>query len=133
MFLRITGDTDVQSGVGSIIDDSSGPAEDHFAPRDYGAGAPDIAVILMCQDPSLNLKRRVRFSRKDNTLYLDVMLDLPAMKAAKQKTRMEFVFKKIYHDVAEVIDRYTLSNFNSELFLKDLKSWLDARMSDTGE
>lgn len=133
MFLRITGDTDVQSGVGPIIDDSSGPTEDRFAPMDYGAGAPDIAVILMCQDPGLNLKRRVRLSKKDKTLYLDVMLDLPTMKFAKTKARRQFVFKKIHDDVSEVIARYNLPDFDSERFLKDLKTWLDSRLNGEGK
>ncbi|MEI6564681.1 MAG: hypothetical protein WCO42_10300 [bacterium] len=133
MFLRITGDTDIQSGVGSIIDDSSGPTEDYFSPLDYGTGAPDIAVILMCQDSGLNLKRRVRLSKKDKTLYLDVMLDLQTMKSVQPEARRQFVFKKIHDDVTEVIARYGLPNFDSGRFLKDLKSWLDSRLNGVGK
>lgn len=123
MYLRITGDIDSESGVGEVIYNMSGPTEDHFTTREYGAGSPDIAVILMCQNPALNLKRRVRFARKDNTLYLDVMLDLPAMKAAKPRARRQFIFRKIHDDVSEVIARYRLPDFDSERFLKDLKEW----------
>jgi hypothetical protein len=125
MYLLITGDTDEESGVGEIIDSVSGPTTEHFAIEDYGVGSIDIVIVLMCQDPALNLKRRVRLSKKDNTLYMDIMLDLPTMKGAIPKKRQQLVFKKIHDDLKESIARYRLPNFETERFLRDLKSWLD--------
>jgi len=65
--------------VGAVVDELCGPTLQHFRPRDYGSGLPQLGVVLMCRDPHFNFKRRVRFSKKDQTLYMDVMLHLPDM------------------------------------------------------
>lgn len=123
MYIRTTGDTAAESKVGQVIYSISGPTEDRFAKKDYGAGSPGIVVVLMCQDPALNLKRRVRFAKKDNKLYLDVKLDLDEMKAAKPAARRRIILARIHRDVAEVIARYRLPDFDSAKFLKDLQAW----------
>ena len=63
MHFRITGDIKSESGVGKILTDLSGPTRLFFKNKDYGNGINGIVVVLMCQDSSLNLKRRFRFSK----------------------------------------------------------------------
>jgi hypothetical protein len=79
MHFRITSDVNKESGVGEVVRELSGPTRKHFVSRDYGSGLPFMGVVLMCRDPALDFKRRIRFAKKDRTLYMDVMLHLPDM------------------------------------------------------
>jgi hypothetical protein len=128
MRLGITGDIARESGLLEIIVAVSGPTEAHFTKKDYGPGSVAIFVVLMCQDPDLKLNRRLRLSRKDNTLYTDVMLDLPTMVSASPKKRRKIVFGRIVGDLTEILDKYKLPDFDRERFLKDLKAWFDRRL-----
>ena len=68
MHFRITADTNEESGVGGVVEELSGPTRLHFESLDYGSGLPRLCVVLMCRDPNLDFKRRVRFSKQDQTL-----------------------------------------------------------------
>ncbi|MDB4904018.1 MAG: hypothetical protein JWQ63_3299 [Mucilaginibacter sp.] len=46
-----------------------------FERRDYGTTIDGIGIVLMCRDPSLKFKQRIRYSRKDRTIYMDIMLN----------------------------------------------------------
>ena len=59
----------------------------HFQNIDYGTGLNGVTVVFVCQDPRLDLKRRVRLVRMERKLYLDIMLNLAVMKAANQQER----------------------------------------------
>jgi hypothetical protein len=76
MHFRITADSNQESGVGDVVTEMSGPTRQHFFPRDYGRGLLRLGVMLMCRAPHLNFKRRVRFFKKDQTLYMDLRLYL---------------------------------------------------------
>jgi hypothetical protein len=125
MHLRITGDTDSEAGVGEIIDELSGPTRRHFAAKDYGIGLLGVVVVLMCQRPTLKLKRRVRLSRKDKKLYMDIMLNLNEMKSAIPETRRRIVLQRLAGEIPETVSRYDIPDFDQERFLNDLKLWLE--------
>ena len=94
MWPRITGDFNSESRVDECLDES-GPTEDYFASREYGAGLFGIGVVLMCRNPELNFKRRIRFDRKDKKLYMDVMLDLPQMLQATPEVRKKIIAARL--------------------------------------
>jgi hypothetical protein len=121
----ITGDTDHRSGVGELIDVTSGPARSHFQKIDYGSGLDGVCVVLMCQRPELNLRRRVRYSRKDKTVYMDIMLNLPTMEAASPEERMHEVAQRLWNEVPEVLSRYKIPDFDRVRFVADFREWID--------
>ncbi|MBF4518710.1 hypothetical protein IRZ71_20330 [Flavobacterium sp. ANB] len=45
----------------------------HF--KNYGSDLSDIGIVLMCRSPEYNFKQRIRMSKKDKTLNIDIMLD----------------------------------------------------------
>src|SRR5205807_1477689 len=94
MLLRITGDVNAESGAAETVYEISGPTEDYFAPRDYGTGLHGVVVVLMCRNPALNFKRRIRFVRKDKELYMDVMLDLKQMSQATRGLRRRIIAER---------------------------------------
>lgn len=48
----------------------------------------------MCRDPRWNFKQRIRFVKKENCLYMDLMFDWNTMVNADQKTRKQIAAKK---------------------------------------
>src|SRR5437016_2600480 len=124
MHLRITGDTNAESRVGEFIDESSGPTRQFFAPKDYGKGVVAIAVILMCRNPELNFKRRIRFDRKDKNLYIDVMLDLMQMIQATPELRRKIIAERLMEEIPAVVHKYSIRDFDEARFTEDLKAWL---------
>jgi hypothetical protein len=125
MHFRLTGDTASESGIGSLITESSGPLRQHFLAKSYGIGLCGIVVCLMCQDPSLNLKRRLRYSKKESKIYMDIMLDLPAMKATSPEGRKLEVAQRLFDEVPEMLQRYKIPDFDRESFVADFRDWID--------
>ena len=123
MHFRITSDANFESGVGSVVDEISGPTRRRFASADYGAGLVSIVIVLMCRDPALDFKRRIRFSQKDKALSMDVMLNLEQMRNAKHEDRIKIVFERIANDVSDAIAKYSLVGFDDNLFKNELNEW----------
>ncbi len=124
MLLRITGDINQESGVAEVIYEISGPTRKHFALKEYGAGLHGIGVILMCRDPELNFKRRLRFSKKDKTLYMDVMLDLEQMSQSSHERRKQIILERLAEEIPATLGKYSIRDFDEAHFVKDLKGWL---------
>ena len=87
-----------------------------FAKQNYGDLINKIAVVLMCQDPRLNLKQRIRLSKKEKTLYLDIMLDQDLFVKIDQNEREKIVSEKLIREIPEIINKYKLKDFNMQLF-----------------
>ena len=124
MHFRITGDTDAAADLGPVITDWSGPARQHFLRREYGDGLHGLVVVLVCRDPALHFKQRVRFSKNDRTLYLDVMLDLPEMKQAGPLERKSVAARRLVEEVSAALQKRKINGFDQERFLEDLRYWL---------
>jgi hypothetical protein len=124
MQLRITGDVNAESGVGQVIDEISGPTRRHFVPKDYGDGLSGVGVVLMCRNPELNFTRRLRFARKEKTVYMDVMLDLTQMRQATHEVRKRIICERLIEEIPAIVRKYSLADFDDALFEQDLKAWL---------
>jgi hypothetical protein len=126
MKLKILSDAHWESGLEKVSKRlSSTGYRTAFESKDYGSGLKGVVVILMCRDPVLHFKQRIRFAKKENTLYLDVMLDLEVMRAATDKARMRIVCIRLADEVPEIVQRYSFQNFDEEQFISDFKSWLN--------
>jgi hypothetical protein len=126
MHFRITSDANKESGVGEVVGELSGPMRKHFVSRDYGSGLPSIGVVLMCRDPALDFKRRIRFAKKDRTLYMDVMLHLPDMIPLPHEERRRVIIQKLEWEIPEVLTKYDFPNFDQTRFESDLRAWFAA-------
>ena len=125
MKLNILGDTHWESKVDQIIDALTDlDYRSYFEELDYGSGLHKVAVFLMCQNPELNLKQRIRLSKKEKILYMDVMLDLPTMKSVDMPTRKRIVAEKLIKEIPSIISKYKLPDFDTPKFIADLHAWI---------
>jgi len=95
-----------------------------FEKQEYGNSLDCVAIVLMCQDPSLNLQQRIRFSRKERTIYMDIMLDFDELIKIDQNAREKVVVEKLIEEVPVIIRKYKLVDFNLLRFEKDLRKWM---------
>lgn len=131
MHFRITSDANESSGVGEVVGDISGPTRWHFEPKDYGPGVSGIGVVLMCRDPYLKFKRRIRFVKKDKktpyfdkTLYMDIMLDFPQMLELSHEQRKAVIIERLCNEIPTILRKYAFKEFDEPRFVDDLKNWL---------
>lgn len=124
MHVQITYDANSESGIRFVVEEMSGPTRKHFISREYGDGLKGIVIVLMCRNPDLNFKRRLRFSRKDKKLYLDVMLDLKQMIQATHQDRKQAVINHLTAEVSIALRKYSIPHFDEMLFVDELRSWL---------
>ncbi len=127
MRLFITCDANWESKVDRVLSDLVGlKFRQHFEQREYGFGLTGLSVILMCRDPSHNFKRRIKLSKKEKNLHLDIMLDLASMKEASPAERKREVAQRLFDEVPEVLSRYRIPDFDREAFIADFQAWVES-------
>ena len=121
----ITCDSFWEAQVDKVIDriDDTGYKR-YFSEQDYGFSLEGLTVVLMCQNPNLNPKQRIRFSKKEKKLYLDIMLDLPYFLEITQKEREKIIVGKLISEIPSIIAKYKLEDFNLVKFETDLQNWM---------
>jgi len=125
MRLNLLSDAHWESRIVGVLNDlSSTGYRDLFASRNYGHGLSGITIVFMCREPSLNFKQRIRLAKKEKKLYLDVMLDLVQMREANPESRRRIVAERLASEVATVLHKTAISNFDAPHFVADLKDWL---------
>jgi hypothetical protein len=125
MRLNLLSDAHWEAKVGKILDElSSTGYRQLFEAREYGKGLGGITVVFMCQEPSLNLKQRVKFAKQDKKLYIDIMLHLDEMKMATPDVRRRIVVERLADEVPAILHKYSFEDFDEPRFVEDLKSWL---------
>ena len=99
-----------------------------FDERDYGPDITSLSVILMCRDPKLNFRRRVRLNRKTNTLYSDIMLDLPEMREFGHAGRRGLIAQRLIVEIPPTIAKYCLPDFDLPTFTHDFRSIIEEQL-----
>ena len=125
MRLFITCDSYWEAKIDKVIDqiEDSG-YESYFEEQDYGASLEGITLVLICQNPNLNLKQRIRLSKKEKKLYADIMLDLNHFLTIDQSERTRIVVDKITSELPAILDKYKLADFDLVRFKADLNLWM---------
>lgn len=126
MRFRIVSDSNIEAGLSDVSDAlSESGFRAHFAEQYYDDSGISLGVVLMCRDPHLNFKQRIRFSKKENTLYMDLMLDLDVMSRANPVTRKRIVGEKIVNEVPQIVAKYKFKDFDLKRFSSDLRTWFE--------
>lgn len=116
--LFITSDANSESGVGEVAVEICGPTRKHFATRNYGAGLRGIGVVLMCRNPELNFKTRLRLSKKDKRLSMDIMLDLAQMHDADHNGRKQMICERLTEEIPAVVTNTRLEILTTHVLRK---------------
>jgi hypothetical protein len=125
MILNILCDAHWESGLERVSKDlSSTGYRNAFEERDYGQGLVGVVVILMCRDPSLHFKRRIRFKKSEKMLYIDIMLNLDQMRQVEHMERKKIVVQRLADEVPAILRRYSIPDFDEVCFVEDLRNWL---------
>jgi hypothetical protein len=126
MVVNLLGDYRKESNLDEVFQKFSALGlRKYFLEKNYGDGLKVVAIFLMCQDPALNLKQRIRHSKKDKILYMDLMLDLGTMVQADEASRLKLVARKMISEIPEIFSKYKLPDFDKEEFIADFKSWIE--------
>lgn len=96
----------------------------YFEEIDYGIGLLGIVVVVMCRDPDLNFKQRIRLVKNEKILYMDIMLESPAMEVASTEGRKKIVIERLLKDVPPIISKYKIDDFDSPRFISDFEGWM---------
>jgi len=126
MRFRIVADYDGESKLDEVLDSFPGAVfEEFFAAKYYNDSGIGIGVVLMCRHPSLKFKQRIRFYRKENCLYIDIMLDFDQIKQADSTARKKIVAEKLVTEIPQIIAKYKFKDFDLTRFASDLRGWFE--------
>lgn len=122
----VTSDANWESKIDKVLD---GLVDcgimSRFEERGYWGGLNGIAVVLVCRDPGLSFKRRVRFSKKERVIYLDIIFDLNEVISMTHPQRMALAIRKLREDVSAIVSKFPIEGFDLAAFTSDFESWLD--------
>ncbi|MBK8302003.1 MAG: hypothetical protein WBC19_02170 [Pyrinomonadaceae bacterium] len=119
-----TYDANSEANLDEVLDAlDEGGFEQFFADKFYDDSGIEMAVVLMCRNPQLNFAQRIRFSKKENCLYMDLMLDLDIMRRVDSKTKKQIVGERFVLEIPQIIKKKGFRDFDLNRFTKDLRSW----------
>ncbi len=127
MRVSVTADINWESKIDhamKVIDVGS-----YFYGKAYGPGLSALVLVLNCRDPQLEHKQRIRHIKATNTLYVDVMLDLPFFVRSTHVERRAEIFRQVQSQLHQVLAKRKISQFQSGIFLSDLESVLDDELN----
>ena len=101
---------------------------EEFEVRDYGAALRTLVIVLNCRDPQLEQRQRIRLSRREAKLSMDIMLPLDVMARSTHAERRTLIANRLCDEVARVLGKYRLKSFDAEGFLIDFKSSVERSM-----
>ena len=99
--------------------------KDFFYLKNYGSDINRIVIGLMCHEKECNLKRRIRYAKKEKLFSLDIMLDFELFVKITQQERNEIVFDKLIKEVPEMIAKYKFKDFDLPSFTHDFTTLIN--------
>ena len=100
----------------------------YFQDRNYGSDVNGVVIDLICNDPKLNQKQRIRFTKNNKTLYMDIMLKLNDFIEATHQKRRELVAENILKEVPKVLKKYNFKDFEYDKFISDLEEAINIQL-----
>ena len=84
--------------------------------HDYGASLAKICVVIMCRDPDLAFKQRIRYQKADCIFSMDIMLRLPEVVVMRHPQRRRLLADCLLEQVPERLRRYRFAEFDHRTF-----------------
>ena len=116
MKLMVLCDASWDAGIAEILDDLD--ESTLLRPMDVGNGLREIVVVLMCLDLDFEWKKRLRYSRKDATIYTDIVLDYHYFKEIGHEERRRVVAHALLDEMTFLTGKYKIPDFDAEKFLR---------------
>ncbi|MFT3935795.1 MAG: hypothetical protein QM726_19360 [Chitinophagaceae bacterium] len=124
---NILSDTNWETKVENAIDLLDG-IQHYFEMRNYGKGLAGIVLVVMCRDPRLKFKQRKRFLKKNNYLYLDIMLDYSEMISTTDNfLKARIIVEKIKQELFPILANYNLNNVELAKLETDFNNFIRSK------
>ncbi|WP_395740561.1 hypothetical protein [Prosthecobacter sp.] len=101
---------------------------EHFEGLDFGSSLSGLCIVMMCRDPELQFKQRIRMDRKTHDLYLDVMLPLPSFVNGTHAERRHMAAMALVSEVPAILKRYKLKDFRIADFVHEFETTVRAQL-----
>lgn len=125
MRFNILSDADWDSKIDKVLDTFSDFGYRRlFEEKNYGDSLYGITVVFMCRNTEYNFKQRIKYSKKEKKIYLDIMLDLNQFKQIEQREKERIVAQKLISEIPPIISKYKFTDFDLPSFEADLKKML---------
>lgn len=87
---------------------------EYLEKQNIGSGLSGITIVLMCRNPELKFKQRIRLSKKENKLYMDIMLDYDHFVQVENRQRQMIIGESILKELPKTLKKYKLYDFRIE-------------------
>lgn len=91
----------------------------------YGDDLKGIVIVLVCREPDITFKKRLRLSNKEKILYFDIVLDFDAFFELTHDQVISEICKIILTKVPPIVEKYKFKDFNLDKFMINLKYWFE--------
>jgi hypothetical protein len=108
------------SGINPLLNEME--LEKYFLAKSYGNNEVSLFFVINCL--KFDVKNRIRFSKKDNCLYWDVILDYEVVKNAEVKKKKMLLASSIINSF-DVLDKYKKLGLNKEAIKEDAKKYFE--------
>lgn len=79
----------------------------------------------MCRNPELNFKQRIRYTKKDQNLSFDLMLDYNQFVVMTPDQRVSEMCKRLLEEMPPIVKKYKFPDFDLDKFMDNLTSWFN--------
>ncbi|RZF55980.1 hypothetical protein EXE30_04055 [Acinetobacter halotolerans] len=94
--------------------------------ENYGSDLNGIAIVLMCREENSMFKQRLRFSKKEKVLYMDIMLDYDKFSILSHKQRISEICRVLLTEIPLIVKKYKFKDFDLDLFINKLNYWFES-------
>ncbi|MGE8531655.1 MAG: hypothetical protein ACN6N1_12255 [Acinetobacter guillouiae] len=121
---QLLSDTDSESGILIAKQQiTSNGFNKYITSESYGSDLNGIVIILMCRKPEIVFKKRLRLSKKEKVLYMDIMLDYDLFNNMAFEQRITQICKTLLVELSQVLKKYKFQDFKSNELIKKSENW----------
>ncbi|MBJ8452540.1 hypothetical protein PYR74_12820 [Acinetobacter bereziniae] len=121
---QLLSDTDSESGILFAKQKiTSNGFNKYITSENYGSDLNGVVIILVCRKPEIILKKRLRLSKKEKMLYMDIMLDYDLFNNMEFEQRVTQICKTLLVELSQVLKKYKFEDFKSDKLIINLENW----------
>jgi hypothetical protein len=121
---QLLSDTDSESGILFAKQQiTSNGFNKYITSENYGSDLNGVVIILVCRKPEIILKKRLRLSKKEKMLYMDIMLDYDLFNNMEFEQRVTQICKTLLVELSQVLKKYKFEDFKSDKLIINLENW----------
>ncbi|TNL43779.1 hypothetical protein EYB59_21635 [Acinetobacter bereziniae] len=121
---QLLSDTDSESGILFAKQKiTSNGFNKYITSENYGSDLNGVVIILVCRKPEIILKKRLRLSKKEKMLYMDIMLDYDLFNNMEFEQRVTQICKMLLVELSQVLKKYKFEDFKSDKLIINLENW----------